>query len=66
MINLMRSRFILFSWFVCLITGTVGNVPVLAEIENRVVAIVNDEVVTLHELNARIRALTGISSRKLR
>jgi len=34
--------------------------PADAEIRNRVVAIVNDEVVTLHELNDRLQELTGI------
>ncbi|MFO7985901.1 MAG: peptidylprolyl isomerase [Desulfatiglandaceae bacterium] len=34
--------------------------PAGAEIRNRVVAIVNDDVVTLHELNERLQQLTGI------
>ncbi|MFH1351936.1 MAG: SurA N-terminal domain-containing protein [Pseudomonadota bacterium] len=37
-----------------------------AETVNRVVAIVNDEVITLHELNKRIKELTGRRSEDLR
>jgi len=40
--------------------------PVSGEICNRVVAIVNDEVVTLYELNTRMQAVTGIPSEKLK
>jgi peptidyl-prolyl cis-trans isomerase SurA len=40
--------------------------PVSAEIQNRVVAIVNNEVVTLYELNGKIRELTGLSPRELK
>jgi peptidyl-prolyl cis-trans isomerase SurA len=40
--------------------------PVSAEIQNRVVAIVNNELVTLFELNGKIRELTGLSSRELK
>jgi peptidyl-prolyl cis-trans isomerase SurA len=39
---------------------------VSGEICNRVVAIVNDEVVTLYELNTRMQALTGIPSEQLK
>jgi peptidyl-prolyl cis-trans isomerase SurA len=39
---------------------------VSGEIQNRVVAIVNDEVVTLHELNSRIKEVTGISPTELK
>ena len=39
---------------------------VSGEICNRVVAIVNDEVVTLYELNTMMQALTGISSEQLK
>ena len=37
-----------------------------AEICNRVVAIVNDEVITLHELNKRIKEMTGFTPDDLR
>jgi len=40
--------------------------PVSAEIQNRVVAIVNDQVITLHELDSKIRELTGLSPRELK
>ena len=39
---------------------------VLGEIFNRVVAIVNDEVITLYELNTRIKRLTGFEPADLR
>ena len=38
---------------------------VFAEIRNRVVAIVNNEVITLYELNTRTRALTGLDPTEL-
>jgi peptidyl-prolyl cis-trans isomerase SurA len=38
----------------------VSAMPVPAEICNRVVAIVNNEVITLHELNGKIRQLSGV------
>lgn len=40
--------------------------PVPAETQNRVVAIVNNEVITLYELNGKIRELTGFSPRELK
>lgn len=40
--------------------------PVFAEIQNRVVAVVNSQVITLHELENRIRELTGYTSQELR
>lgn len=39
--------------------------PVYAEICNRIVAYVNDEVITLHELDERIKELTGITASDL-
>ena len=39
--------------------------PVSAEINNRVVAIVNDNLVTLHELNRKIKEVTGLSPQEL-
>jgi len=35
--------------------------PLSAEVCNRVVAIVNDEVITLHELNKKIKEMTGFA-----
>jgi len=40
--------------------------PALAETSNRVVAIVNDEVITLYELNARMKDLTGLDPAEMR
>jgi peptidyl-prolyl cis-trans isomerase SurA len=36
-----------------------GNLPVSAEICNRIVAAVNNEIITLYELNGKIKELTG-------
>ena len=43
-----------------------GFTPVLGETFNRVVAIVNDEVITLYELNKRIKERTGREASDLR
>ncbi|MCD4715283.1 MAG: peptidylprolyl isomerase [Desulfobacterales bacterium] len=40
--------------------------PALAETNNRVVAIVNDEVITLYELNGRMKDLTGLKPAEMR
>ncbi len=40
--------------------------PVSSEIFNRVVAVVNDEVITLHELNQKIKEMTGLTPEDLR
>ena len=37
-----------------------------AEITNRIVAIVNSDIVTLHELNTSIKRITGLSAKELR
>ena len=42
------------------------HTPVSGEICNRVVAIVNNEVVTLYELNTMMQTLTGIPSEELK
>lgn len=39
--------------------GFAGDISFSAEIRNRVVAIVNDELITLHELNTRVKEMTG-------
>ena len=49
-----------------LMSGFFCQVSISAEICNRVVAIVNSEVITLHELNAKIRELTGLEPTELR
>lgn len=43
-----------------------GNVSVFAEVLNRIVAIVNSDVITLYELNAKIKELTGLQPNDLR
>jgi peptidyl-prolyl cis-trans isomerase SurA len=43
-----------------------GAYRVSAEVFNRVVAIVNDDVITLYELNQRIRVVTGSTPEQLR
>lgn len=55
----------IFRWFILsllsVLTSTVlPHSPATAEIRNRVVAIVNDQLVTLYELNSKIKELTGI------
>jgi len=54
--------------FILLFTGSIllFHASVSGEICNRVVAIVNDEVVTLYELNTVMKALTGIPSEQLK
>ncbi len=54
--------------FILLFTGSIllFHSSVSGEICNRVVAIVNDEVVTLYELNTIMQALTGIPSEQLK
>lgn len=42
------------------------NAPVHAETSNRVVAIVNDDVITLYELNQKIEEMTGRKSEDIR
>ena len=51
--------YLLMSDFFC-------QVSISAEICNRIVAIVNSEVITLRELNAKIRELTGLEPNDLR
>ena len=41
--------------------AALGLQPAKAETLNRVVAIVNDDIITLHELNKKIRELTGMT-----
>ena len=45
---------------------TAGFTPVSGETFNRVVALVNDEVITLYELNKRIKEMTGREASDLR
>lgn len=59
-----------FKIFLCLILflmiGFSSDLSVSAEIRNRVVAIVNDELITLHELNTRMKEITGYDARDLK
>ncbi len=59
----LRQTFFAFAFF---LTAVLQWLPAGAEVRNRVVAIVNDEVVTLHELNGRIEQATGFPPDKIR
>lgn len=48
------------------ITFFLDTHPLSAQVLNRVVAIVNDDVITLYELNRRIREMTGSTAEELR
>ncbi len=54
-----------FLW-VGIITAMGVQHPLAAETCNRVVAIVNDDVITLHELNKKMKELTGLAPEDLR
>ena len=60
----------MFNIFFLLIFSTlfflVCCVPVSAEIFNRIVAAVNDEIITLYELNGRIKEITGTDPSQLK
>ena len=49
-----------FMLLLILVTVTPGHLR--AEITNRIVAIVNSDIITLHELNTSIKRLTGLNS----
>jgi peptidyl-prolyl cis-trans isomerase SurA len=53
-------------FFLIAIVFSLGTHPVSAQVVNRVVAIVNDDVITLYELNQRIREMTGATAEALR
>jgi peptidyl-prolyl cis-trans isomerase SurA len=55
----MSGKRILGIWVLSVMMTVLCWRPVLGEICNRVVAIVNDEVITLHELNKKIKEMTG-------
>jgi peptidyl-prolyl cis-trans isomerase SurA len=48
-------------WIFCFITGSGVLLHAASEPLNRVVAIVNNEVITLHELNKKIKEMTGLT-----
>jgi peptidyl-prolyl cis-trans isomerase SurA len=57
----------IFLYFVPFLTiGLSSDTSVSAELSNRVVAIVNDELITLHELNTRMKELTGYEPNELK
>jgi peptidyl-prolyl cis-trans isomerase SurA len=62
----MRPLRTIYSWLVFFVAILLFFPPVSAEIYNRVVAIVNNEVITLYELNGKIRELTGLSYKELK
>ena len=53
-------------FFLVALVFVLGPDRVSGEVFNRVVAIVNDDVITLYELNQRIRLMTGTTAEKLR
>lgn len=59
-----------FKVFLCLalffIIGFRSDLSVSAEIQNRVVAIVNNELITLHELNTKMKEITGYAPSDLK
>jgi peptidyl-prolyl cis-trans isomerase SurA len=58
-----RPAGLFFLFAIILVSGTHG---LYAEVFNRVVAIVNDDVITLYELNQKIRLVTGSTADQLR
>jgi len=56
-------------WLICgvsaVLMGLVGPAGVRAEATNRIVAIVSDDVITLHELNKRIKEITGMEPEEI-
>ena len=58
----------LFILFLLLVLVTIGLLrsPASAEIRNRVVAIVNDQLVTLYELNIKIKEMTGLGPEEIK
>jgi peptidyl-prolyl cis-trans isomerase SurA len=56
---------VLCFWVLALGQGTVCN-SARGETCNRLVAIVNDDVITLHELDKKIKALTGVDAETIR
>jgi peptidyl-prolyl cis-trans isomerase SurA len=53
-------------FFLIALVFVLGPDRVCGEVFNRVVAIVNDDVITLYELNQRIRLMTGTTAEALR
>ena len=53
-------------FFLVAIVSILGTHSVSAQVVNRVVAIVDDDVITLYELNQKIREMTGSTAEALR
>jgi peptidyl-prolyl cis-trans isomerase SurA len=62
----MKAFRLIGPFFLVALVFLFGPQRVSAEIFNRVVAIVNDDVITLYELNQRIREMTGSTAEDLR
>ena len=60
-----KNKFAIFFWLL-LIIFTIAPPHLLAEITNRIVATVNSDIITLHELNVSIKELTGLSPEDLK
>ena len=56
----------ILSLMLVLTASAVLKTPASAEVRNRVVAIVNNELVTLYELNIKIKELTGIEAKQIK
>jgi len=60
-----RSKFFSLFFFL-VICGFLCHPPVSARVCNRIVAIVNNDMITLYELNSKIKELTGVDPADLR
>jgi peptidyl-prolyl cis-trans isomerase SurA len=62
---MMRTK-VLLIWISCVIAFFVSTGPISAKISNRIVAFVNDDVITIYELEKRIEETTGQSPDELK
>jgi len=61
----MKTTKVIILFTLLLIVFTLASGHLLAEITNRIVARVNSDIITLHDLNTSIRKLTGSSAKDL-
>jgi peptidyl-prolyl cis-trans isomerase SurA len=61
-----KALFLSLCFLFLLVNGPVSPYSFATETPNRVVAIVNDQIITLHELNKTIKELTGHTAEDLR
>ncbi|MBN1276018.1 MAG: peptidylprolyl isomerase [Deltaproteobacteria bacterium] len=61
----MKASRLIFITIIIFIACTSPRIPVFAETCNRIVAFVNKDIVTLHELNRKIAEITGIDPEDL-